>query len=158
MSRVRALNSHLYLASPLVIQHFGSSTQQNSANIPISTIHRNADAAVLGSVPRTELSDGDREGIHSNRAFNNPNTIHPNCFFSPAERGSGVFFSSIFFCLLIKKVSRASAQESGGSAISQKMPSHHKDIIAGSTLWDRILSRPQYLGTVTPPLMSTFNH
>ena len=158
MSRVRALNSHLYLASPLVIQHFGSSTQQNSANIPISTIHRNADAAVLGSVPRTELSDGDREGIHSNSAFNNPNTIHPNCFFSPAaqrERIWGLFLVD-FFCLLIKKVSRAS--ESGGSAISQKMPSHHIDIIAGSTLWDRILSRPQNLGTVTPPLMSTFNH
>ena len=101
MSRVRALNSHLYLASPLVIQHFGSSTQQNSANIPISTIHRNADAAVLGSVPRTELSDSDREGIHSNRAFNNPNTIHPNCFFSPAEDlGS---FSRRFFLLTNQK-------------------------------------------------------
>ena len=103
MSRVRALNSHLYLASPLVIQHFGSSTQQNSANIPISTIHRNANAAVLGSVPRTELSDGDREGIHSNSAFNNPNTIHPNCFFSPAEREDLGSFSRRFFLLTNQK-------------------------------------------------------
>ena len=73
--------------------------------------------------------------------------------FLPRRERNWGRFPLDFFCLLIKKVSRASerASESGGSAISQKMPSHHKDIIAGSTLWDRILSRPQNLGTVTLP-------